>query len=265
MKKIAILGSSLFGTISGNVVSNVMTVGVVTIPLMIRVGYRQDKGQFLLALDEQFERVNTITVRLSREPQFAPNGDEWVEVWRLMSVFERINVMVEDGILDVALVDRLYGVRLVIKNQPMWHLGAYHPIVFRLTVGLGFLVPIPAFLFFRTLKLLNKTGAVLILWVTPVLVALSIVTLTLGPRGLLSDLNSLVVAISLAIFVVELLLDRSKSPDTRLIQRGLMPFIACALYENLTDFLPLRISDSCERRVFKKYICRLNDQRCMSS
>jgi TRAP transporter 4TM/12TM fusion protein len=38
--KIAILGSSLFGTISGNVVSNVMTVGVVTIPLMVRVGYR---------------------------------------------------------------------------------------------------------------------------------------------------------------------------------------------------------------------------------
>jgi TRAP transporter 4TM/12TM fusion protein len=38
--KVAILGSSLFGTISGNVVSNVMTVGVVTIPLMIRVGFR---------------------------------------------------------------------------------------------------------------------------------------------------------------------------------------------------------------------------------
>ena len=38
--KIAILGSSLFGTISGNVVSNMMTIGVVTIPLMIRVGFR---------------------------------------------------------------------------------------------------------------------------------------------------------------------------------------------------------------------------------
>jgi TRAP transporter 4TM/12TM fusion protein len=38
--KIAILGSSLFGTISGNVVSNVMTVGVVTIPMMRRVGFR---------------------------------------------------------------------------------------------------------------------------------------------------------------------------------------------------------------------------------
>jgi TRAP transporter 4TM/12TM fusion protein len=38
--KIAIVGSSLFGTISGNVVSNIITVGVVTIPLMVRVGFR---------------------------------------------------------------------------------------------------------------------------------------------------------------------------------------------------------------------------------
>jgi TRAP-type uncharacterized transport system fused permease subunit len=32
--------SSLFGTISGNVVSNIITIGVVTIPLMVRVGFR---------------------------------------------------------------------------------------------------------------------------------------------------------------------------------------------------------------------------------
>ncbi len=38
--KVAIVGSSLFGSISGNIVSNVMTVGAVTIPLMKRVGFR---------------------------------------------------------------------------------------------------------------------------------------------------------------------------------------------------------------------------------
>jgi len=38
--KIAIVGSSLFGTISGSAVSNVLTVGVVTIPLMRRSGYQ---------------------------------------------------------------------------------------------------------------------------------------------------------------------------------------------------------------------------------
>jgi TRAP transporter 4TM/12TM fusion protein len=38
--KMAIIGSSLFGTISGSVVSNVLTVGVVTIPLMKRAGFK---------------------------------------------------------------------------------------------------------------------------------------------------------------------------------------------------------------------------------
>ena len=38
--KVAIVGSSLFGSISGNIVSNVMTVGAVTIPLMKRVGFK---------------------------------------------------------------------------------------------------------------------------------------------------------------------------------------------------------------------------------
>jgi TRAP transporter 4TM/12TM fusion protein len=38
--KIAIIASSLFGTISGSVVANVVSTGVVTIPLMKRAGYR---------------------------------------------------------------------------------------------------------------------------------------------------------------------------------------------------------------------------------
>lgn len=38
--KIAIMASSLFGTISGSVVANVVTTGVVTIPLMKKTGFR---------------------------------------------------------------------------------------------------------------------------------------------------------------------------------------------------------------------------------
>lgn len=38
--KISILGSSLFGTISGSVVANVVTTGVVTIPMMKKAGFR---------------------------------------------------------------------------------------------------------------------------------------------------------------------------------------------------------------------------------
>ncbi|MBX2838246.1 MAG: TRAP transporter fused permease subunit, partial [Gammaproteobacteria bacterium] len=43
--KISVVGSALFGSISGSAVSNVVTTGVVTIPLMQRVGYsKRDAG-----------------------------------------------------------------------------------------------------------------------------------------------------------------------------------------------------------------------------
>ena len=80
------------------------------------------RGEFLLALDEQFEKTNTITMRLLEEPNFTPHDQEWVEIWRLMSVFERINIMVEDKMLTVGLVDRLHGFRLLklIENDAIY-------------------------------------------------------------------------------------------------------------------------------------------------
>ncbi len=89
-------------------------ISVVYIARQFNLTREQAKGTFLLALDEQFESTNVMLRRLVSEPQFTPNGDEWVEVWRLMSVFERMSVMVDDKILDIALVDRLHGFRLIL-------------------------------------------------------------------------------------------------------------------------------------------------------
>ncbi|MFN8450138.1 MAG: hypothetical protein U0521_16530 [Anaerolineae bacterium] len=59
---------------------------------------QQTKGEFLLALDDQFEKSNDITLQLINEPGFKPTSTDWIEIFRLMSVFERINIMVEDRI-----------------------------------------------------------------------------------------------------------------------------------------------------------------------
>lgn len=40
--KVAVVTSALFGTISGSAVANVMSVGSITIPTMVRAGYRKD-------------------------------------------------------------------------------------------------------------------------------------------------------------------------------------------------------------------------------
>ena len=42
--KIAVMASGFFGSISGSVVSNVVTTGVITIPMMRNAGYRAQQA-----------------------------------------------------------------------------------------------------------------------------------------------------------------------------------------------------------------------------
>jgi hypothetical protein len=79
----------------------------------VNVARQQAKGQFLLTLDGYFEKLNEITARLLNEEDYKPVGRGWGEIWQLMSLYERINIMVEDKIIDIAIVDRLYGFRLL--------------------------------------------------------------------------------------------------------------------------------------------------------
>ena len=48
--KIAVVGSALFGTISGAAVSNVMAVGIITIPLMVRSGFSPQRAAAIEAV-----------------------------------------------------------------------------------------------------------------------------------------------------------------------------------------------------------------------
>jgi hypothetical protein len=89
------------------------TASLLYISRQVSATRQQAKGQFLLALDAQLEKSYPIARRLLNEQTFKPVGDDWPDVWRLMSLFERINIMVEDRILDLGIVDRLYGFLLV--------------------------------------------------------------------------------------------------------------------------------------------------------
>ena len=89
------------------------TISLIYISRQVNVNRQQARGQFLLALDAQFEKFNPITMRLVNEPGFTPQKEDWYEIVGLMSVFERISIMVDDKILDAGLVDRLHGFRLV--------------------------------------------------------------------------------------------------------------------------------------------------------
>jgi hypothetical protein len=91
----------------------VTTISLIYVSRQVRVSRLQTKGQFMLALDEQLKPFASITLALAnKQVPFTPQSQDWFQVWSYLSVFERMNIMVEDGILDVAMVDRLYGFRL---------------------------------------------------------------------------------------------------------------------------------------------------------
>ncbi len=102
------------GDIASLIIALATTGSLIYISRQVNVARLQAKGQFLLALDAQFEKYNEISMHLVNEKNFTPQGTEWIQIWGLMSVFERINIMVEDKILDVPLVDRLHGFRLLV-------------------------------------------------------------------------------------------------------------------------------------------------------
>ena len=93
-------------------------VGVWYAALQLRAGQKTAKGDFLLRLDDAFQRHQEVHRRLrpgggwADEIHGPATQAEWIMVEQYMGLFERIKVMVDDGIIDLDTVDRLYGYRL---------------------------------------------------------------------------------------------------------------------------------------------------------
>src|ERR1700760_4879722 len=83
----------------------------------------------------------------NRSQVFVCLGAVITAVGLLAAAFSILRRRLDSLLLWFALFAMLYGVRLAIRYQPMWQLGARSPIFERLAVGIGYLVPIPAFLF----------------------------------------------------------------------------------------------------------------------
>jgi phosphoserine phosphatase RsbU/P len=133
-----------------------------------------------------------------------------------------------------ALFAVLYGARLWMNYQLLWAFGL-RPLLFqRIVIAIGFLVPVPAVFFFRSLKLLGRATRLAVNIVWPVLSGLALATIVIGPRDIFRFVNDGLVIAALIVFVIEFARAGSDSRDAILIRRGLFVFVACALYDNIT-------------------------------
>ena len=94
-------------------------VGLVYAGLQLRDARKSARGQFLLALDERFDGHAEVHHRLRPGGDWAQGSDtgphdvaEWVAVEMYMGLFERVDLLVRDGLISRTSVDDLYGYRL---------------------------------------------------------------------------------------------------------------------------------------------------------
>jgi hypothetical protein len=90
--------------------------------LQLRHAQRSARGTFLLDLEEMLRHHDKIHIKLEPggEEDWKPAGpDDWAAVEAYMGVFERIQLLVEERILDLDTVDRLYSYRVlnIVNNE----------------------------------------------------------------------------------------------------------------------------------------------------
>lgn len=83
------------------------------------------RGEFFLHLDELFYQHDKVHLQLRPGGAWADgkggptSGEDWVAVEKYMGLFERIKVLIDDGLVDLDTIDKLYGYRVfnIVANQ----------------------------------------------------------------------------------------------------------------------------------------------------
>ena len=191
----------------------------------------------MIVPDPQFAR--SVFLRVFNQSQvFLLVGAAITTVGLLAGGFSLLRRRLDPLLLWFATFAGLYGVHIVVEYQPLWSLGVQAPALSRIGLAIGFLVPIPAFFFFEALNLLGKLGRILRNAVWPIAVSLALLTLALGYKKFIDEVNSFLVIAALLVLVVALLQVRHGDRDVAIIRWGVLFFCACALYNNIVRVFP---------------------------
>lgn len=159
----------------------------------------------------------------------------------LAAAFSLLRRRFDPLLLWFALFAVLYSTRLWLTHRLLALPGQNTAVIERVRASITFLIPIPAFIFIQHLGFITPVIRPLTLVIAPLAVLLTLITLVIGPRPELYNLNDAAVVVALLLLVAALLRRRQPSSDFDLIRRGLFVFTASALYENIAAFFfPVR-------------------------
>jgi sigma-B regulation protein RsbU (phosphoserine phosphatase) len=160
-------------------------------------------------------------------------GAAFVSVGLIAAAFSLIRRK-HDAVLNYfALFSVLYGLRLWVQASTVglaFQHSAFYP---RLASGINYIVPIPAFLFFDAAGLLHRGGKFVGYVLEVILGVLAVLTFGWGPSPKYLLINNILVIAALIAIVVQSLWGGARNRDFQVIRRGLLIFVAFALFDNV--------------------------------
>lgn len=191
----------------------------------------------MMVPDPQFAR--SVFLRVFNQSQiFLLIGAAITSVGLIAAGFALLRRRLDPLLLWFAAFAGLYGVHMVLEYQPLWSLGVSAPVLSRIVLSVGLLVPIPAFFFFEALNLLGKLGRFLRNVVWPIEVCLALVTLVVGYSKVIDRANGYLVIGALLVLVFAVLRVKEGNRDAATIRWGVLFFSGCALYNNIARLFP---------------------------
>lgn len=186
----------------------------------------------MLAVDPQITASELLRVFHHDEP-YLFLGAAFTTVAILAAAFSVLRRKVDSVAIYFALFAFLYGQRLWMQSGTLEVLVPHSDLFERLRSGIDFLVPIPAFLFFDAAGLLHRRGKIVGYVLGIFLGSLALATFVFGPSPWYHQINNVVVIAALLFLVVQSLLNRDRNPDFVVFRRGLLVFVAFALWDNV--------------------------------
>jgi sigma-B regulation protein RsbU (phosphoserine phosphatase) len=133
----------------------------------------------------------------------------------------------------MALFAGLYGLRLCLEADILRVVPQTGVRFNRLTSAVDFLVPIPAFYFFRVAGFLNRGGKAIVAATSILFLSMFAATAMFGPMRWLHTINNYLVIGVLGLLVVRSLGEKARDRDFAVVRAGILCFAAAALWENL--------------------------------
>jgi sigma-B regulation protein RsbU (phosphoserine phosphatase) len=134
----------------------------------------------------------------------------------------------------------LYGLRMWIKTDLLGLTMQGSPFFPRVRSAIDFVVPIPAFLFFNAAGLLHRWFKTAVYALGIVIGLFGLTTLAVGPRPIFYRITGVLIIGALIVLVVQSMRTSSLDQDFVVIRRGLLIFVAFAVWENIRGVLGLR-------------------------